>query len=91
MSKKNTKQANTNVEEVVENVAEEVIAVTGIVCNCDKLNVRKEPSDKADVLTVIKKDTKVVIDKDESPRGWYKVSVNNITGYCMKKYISIKS
>lgn len=91
MSKKNIKQNNVNVEEVVENNIEETTPITGIVSNCDKLNVRKEASDKADVLTVIKKDTNVVIDKDESPRGWYKVSVNNISGYCMKKYISIKS
>ena len=63
--------------------------VFGTVYDCKKLNIRKSPNANAQVLFTIPKDTKVKIDLNESTVEWYKVTVNNKVGFCMKKYISL--
>lgn len=90
------------VEEVVEEAVEEVEEVkevvkpvsgttTGIVDNCDKLNVRISPIMSATPLAVISKDNEVQIDMANSTSEWYKVTTpSGVEGYCMKKFITIK-
>lgn len=101
MSKKNYNKISTenaSVEEVtpVEETVETVepaapVVVIGVVTGCKKLNVRTKPNKKSDVVCVIDADTKVEIDEDASSRDFYKVKSKNFTGYCMKKFITIKS
>ena len=70
------------------NDAEEATEVVGVVCNCAMLNVRKNPDIKSDVVTVISAGDEVIIDTELSTDDWYFVC--NESGYCMKKYISVK-
>lgn len=62
----------------------------GKITGCDKLNVRQKPSTKAKVVKIIDKAAKVHIDEEFNNAGWYKVSVDNITGFCMKAYIKLE-
>lgn len=70
--------------------------VEGVVVDCGRLNVRKEPKKDAEILVIVNKGTKALIDESKSTDEFYCVSMDlpdNITlteGYCMKKYISIK-
>ena len=65
-------------------------AITGVVVDCDRLNVREAPRPDAAVVCTIPRDTEVTIDKSESARGFYKVClVSGIEGFCVKQYISI--
>ena len=72
--------------------------LTGVVCNCSRLNVRKEASKEADVLCIIDKNEEVEILESTST-----YSINNLVdlfikirtasgveGYCVKEYIKIK-
>ena len=61
--------------------------IFGHVTGCDKLNVRTKPSLKAPVAKVIDKAAKVTIDEEFNNAAWYKVTVDNVTGFCMKAYI----
>lgn len=66
------------------------VAITGVVIDCDRLNVREAPKMDAAVVCTIPRDTEVTIDKAESARGFYKVClVSGIEGFCAKQYISI--
>lgn len=95
--------AEETVEEVVEAVVEETVEsvpavntipennTTGVVDNCDKLNVRRNPTLSATPLAVINKGDEVQIDAANSTDEWYKVcTANGVEGYCMKKFITIK-
>ena len=80
-------KVDTPVEPVIENKI-------GVVCNCEKLNVRSKPTTKSDVVCVIPKGTEVEINKDKSTKAFYSVvsksDTEGFTGFCMKQYISIK-
>lgn len=76
--------ANTNP------VAPEVPVITGVVSDCKRLRIRKKPSDTSDIISIMDAGSEVFIDKDDSTNEWYKVRTKNgITGYCMKKYITV--
>ena len=64
----------------------------GIVANCERLNVRTNPSATAAVDTVIEKGTEVEI--ADSNGDFYFVRKDHTTegfnGWCMKKFIAIK-
>lgn len=63
---------------------------TGIVQNCNRLNLRKEPSKKSDILCVIRKATELMIESDFIDGEWYRVYTSaGIGGYCMKEFIKI--
>ena len=65
--------------------------VDGFVSGCGKLNVRKEPHPKAEVVCVLDKGTNVVIDESDLTDNYYKVYTEaGAEGYCMKDYITIK-
>ena len=64
---------------------------TGIVVDCDKLNVREEPRSDADIICTIEKNSEVMIDEYESTNNFYRVfTASGIEGFCMKKYISVQ-
>ena len=66
----------------------DVYATTGKV-NTDTLKIRKEPSTSAITLGLISigQDVKIIETEDD----WYKVKVDNITGYVSKQYITVKN
>ena len=93
MAKVKELEKNTPVDEKVEAVVNEPTPETtkiGIVVDCSRLNVRKSPNLKADVLCEIKTSVEVTI-LSESKKDFYKVVLKDGTeGYCMKKHIKIK-
>lgn len=86
-------------EKIVKEVVEQPVKVEepkiemipGMVTDCAKLNVRKQPSLKADVLCEIAVRAKVIINPAKSTKEWYCVRTEQgVVGYCMKKYIKVK-
>lgn len=75
--------------EVVEETVPESVPQIGVVCNCQKLNVRKKPDTDAKVACIINADEEVEI-IDDSNKDFYEVKANKVKGFCMKKYIKIK-
>lgn len=64
--------------------------ILGVVTECAKLNVRKEPSTEADVVTTLLLGTEVMVDIFESTDEFYKVTTEaGVEGYCMKKFINV--
>lgn len=91
MKAKNIPQEeNTETPEIPEQDVTKQSGV-GVVTNCSRLNVRKKPDVKSDVVLIINEKSTVYIDHDKSDDDWYYVSVRGAHGYCMKKYISIES
>lgn len=75
-------------EPVIEDSEPE--GILGVVTECVKLNVRKEPSTEADVVTTLPIATEVMVDIFESTEEFYKVTTGaGVEGYCMKKFINI--
>ena len=62
----------------------------GVVTECAKLNVRKEPSMDADVVTVLLIGSEVMVDKALSTEEFYKITTETgVEGYCKKDFIII--
>ena len=68
--------------------------VSGVVYNCSKLYVRKDPNKNSDHLCILDVGTEVTVDKEKSTSTFYKVTtISNgvlIEGYCVKEFIEIK-
>ena len=63
----------------------------GVVTDCMRLYVRKEPSADEEVVTVIDCPSKVMVDIDASTDEFYKVcTASGAEGFCMRKYIALK-
>ena len=100
MGRKKTTPVDTeNQQAIGENVAEQTKEVLvapapvlhGVVCKCDRLNVRKKPAADSAVVCIINKGTSVVINEEKSTKDFYAVDVNpHTSGYCMKKYLAIE-
>lgn len=80
-------------EETVETEESVKTMMSGIVVNCEKLNLRKSPlkdSDGANVITTLLAGTAVVINESDSTPNFYKVTTENgLEGYCMKQFIKL--
>lgn len=64
---------------------------SGIVTDCLKLNIRKEPNPNSRIVCAIDCLTEVIIDEKESTDEFYKIcTVSGIEGFCMKKFITIQ-
>lgn len=75
-------------EEAIEPVVE---TVTGIVTDCVKLRVRKQPNTSSDVIHELEVSSEVVVDVNKSTDEFYKVcTAAGLDGYCMKKFITLK-
>lgn len=75
-------QKNQSVEPVKE--------VKGIVVDCVRLNVRKNPEPKAEILCAVDAKQDLLIDEANSTADFYKVcTAAGIEGYCMKKFVAI--
>jgi hypothetical protein len=69
--------------------------VTGVVVNCETLNIREKPSLFTEVLCIINKGEEVEIVEAESTNDFYAVIYGkdkevSVEGFCMKKYIKLK-
>lgn len=79
-------------EELEDTIQEQYIRNirTGIVTNCSRLNIRKEPNVDSDIACSVSNNTEVIIDEESSNDGFYKITTSaGIEGFCMKKYIEI--
>ena len=79
-------------EPVVEEVTVEEKVKIGVVVDCVKLNVRSNPSTMAEIVLTINHGTEVeIIDEvDDFYRVCKDATTEGFSGWCMKKYISIK-
>jgi hypothetical protein len=65
-------------------------AVTGVVANCSKLNVRANPATDAEVVTILDGTSEVKIHMAKSTSEWFKITTAaGIDGYCMRKFIAV--
>lgn len=62
----------------------------GIVTDCLRLNIRKEPNQNAKILCEVTAMSDLVIDEEESTKDFYKVSTSDgVKGFCMKRYVTV--
>lgn len=90
----------TPIEPVVETVTEPVVEpvteptiefATGVVVDCNSLNVREHPDRKADVISILMNGAEVQVNVTNSYDEWYHVfTATGLDGFCMKKYIAVK-
>lgn len=97
MGKKKNKETPKVVEPVIDEVIEatevkeEPKIKTGVVTECEKLNVRAKASVESDVVTVITKGTKLTIESFEVGSTWLKVSTESgVKGFVMAKFVTVK-
>ena len=85
------KPAEPQVEEkVVEKKSSAPKIIYGNV-TATRLNIRRNPSLEADVITVLMEGDEVKIDRDKSDKDWYAVTTEKRQqGYAMKKFVKIK-
>lgn len=81
------------IEEVASEVAEEPKTdefLDGIVHNCVKLNVRKNPSIDSDVIAVLNEQDRIKVKDVDILSDWYFIQLpNGEEGFSMKKYIAV--
>ena len=64
--------------------------VIGVVVDCGRLNVRKEPNPSAKILCEVTLKSELVIDPDKSTDEWYSVCTPaGVEGFCMKKFVAL--
>ena len=65
--------------------------VEGVIVDCEKLNLRSEPSFGDNVICEIDKSNRLLIDKSLSTKDFYKVSsAFGIEGFVFKKFVRIE-
>lgn len=92
----NNEASLTDSSETVEKVKTKDKKPTKIkyeVSGCSRLNVRKEPSKTADIVTVLNRGETVFVDTAYKGKGFYKIFINNSEdstplGYVVKTYLS---
>lgn len=91
---KNWNQTSQETEAIQDNITEvkSNMAKVGIVTGCSKLNVREEPKTDSAIISEIPCQAEVMIEEAESTEDFYKVCTSfGVEGFCMKKYIVVKS
>lgn len=80
----------TNIHDVENEKTNEEVKI-GVVSNCNKLNIREEPSLDANIVCEITSTTELMIDENESTEEFYKVfTMSGLEGFCMKKFITVQ-
>lgn len=78
-------------EIVREEINIEKTTKIGVVVGCDKLNLRMEPSTNSSIICTLTNAQEVEVDTAFNNQDFYRViTVLGASGYCMKKYITIK-
>lgn len=80
------KHEKPEVESVAIPVEAELVKI-GIV-KAPMLNVREKPIPTSNPIMIINCNDEVVIDPKFVSSEWYKVRINNVDGYVMKKFIA---
>ena len=79
------------IEEVKEEVVapvEEINTKKFVVVTTDRLNVRKGPSKDTEVLNIVSKDEKLLINNSKLIEGFYSITTSSgIKGYVMKEFV----
>lgn len=92
-AKKTTKIVETPIEEVMPAPIEEPVEKKDKITKylnviAENLNVRKEPSTDSEVLVIVSKDDKLVINDAKLVKGFYSVTtVSGVNGYVMKEFV----
>ena len=64
--------------------------VYGVVHNCEKLNVRKQPSKDSEIVFVLNEGSEISIDEENSTEEWYSIThVSGVEGFCMKQFVTM--
>ena len=63
--------------------------VSGKINDCQKLNLREEPSREANIVEVLDENSVLLIDLKNSTEDFFKVEANGKFGYCVKKFVKI--
>lgn len=93
MATKKTKSIVKEVkEEIVAPVEEAKVEETNtkkfVVVTTDRLNVRKGPSKDTEVLNIVSKDEKLLINDPKLVKGFYSITTSSgIKGYVMKEFV----
>ena len=77
-------------EELVEEipVEEPMTVVNGVVTNCLRLRLRKEPN--GTIISWLDAGDEILVDTLQSTDKWYKVyTKDDLEGFCMKEFITI--
>ena len=77
-----------NEEDTKEEGPEETIIV-GRIQNCKQLHLREKASTESASITIIDEKSELLINLSKSTENFYKVSVENLVGYCVKKFIKL--
>lgn len=65
--------------------------VAGVVTDCLRVAVYKEPRANSGIVKVVTALTRVTVDLEKSTDGFYRISTSKgIQGYCMKKFIAVR-
>ena len=92
VTKPETTEQNPTVVEVTESAEPKIDVpkeVTAVVCNCKKLNVRKNPEKDAKVLMMIDEEDIVTVTGDLINNFYPVITESGIKGYCVKDYLKI--
>ena len=88
----NYQEVDQNTEEPTTVDQEQVAATVtqkGFVNDCEKLNVRTNPTIDSEVVCIINKNDEVII--EDVFGDWYSITTKNgDEGYCMSKFITVK-
>lgn len=91
MSKKNSKEKVDTIPEIKEDIVLEEAEVicppkpkVGVVANCKALNIRKEPSIDAEIITVLNQGS--IVEITDTENDFYNIGI----GYCMQKFIEVE-
>lgn len=77
--------------ELVEDIQETVEETKFGVVESDKLIVRDYPDIKADIVSIIDKNSEVMIYDLESTEEFYAIcTASGIEGFCMKQFIAVQ-
>lgn len=86
MSNKHYK--NENSEHTDEISVERVV---GVVSDCLRLNIRKEPKMDAPIVCVVNVLSELSIDPNNSTDEWFNVyTESGNTGFCLKKFVAVR-
>ena len=79
-----------NLPDEEESKIEPLPMLEGTIVDCEKLNIRNVPDMSGEIVTVLPKGTKLMVEQGKLG-DWYKIcTLHGIEGFCMSKYINIK-
>ena len=82
------KVEEAKVEEEIVAPVEEINTKKFVVVTTDRLNVRKGPSKDTEVLNIVSKDEKLLINYPKLVKGFYSITTSSgIKGYVMKEFV----